>query len=103
METTPFQNSSKKKPEHPLLDSEKTGQGIGRRTLDAELNLAKFASFLFAPSHTRPNGKPDDRARAKRWTFTTRADGQKTLAKIVVNTVNGQSLNTLDHRTWLAL
>ena len=68
-----------------------------REPLSVELNLAKFAAFLFAPSHTRQDVRP----RAKNW--VTEAAGTKVLARIIVHTVDHETLNTLDHRTTLAL
>src|SRR5712691_11276950 len=99
MEATPFKDLIKGKTEGQLQSpAEVAPELTGQRTLDAELNLAKFASFLFAPSHTREEG----RARAKTWAANLDS-GQKVLARIIVHTVDRQTLTTFDHRTCLAL
>jgi hypothetical protein len=70
--------------EHPLLA--------------IELNLAKFAPFIFAPSHTPRSA----RARVKTWAIDL-GDGNEALARILIEPAEGETLNTLDHRTYLAL
>jgi hypothetical protein len=65
--------------------------------LPVELNVAKFASFIFSPSHTCK----DSCARIKTWVVDV--EGRKVLAKIFVEPVDRRTLNTLDYRTYLAL
>lgn len=60
--------------------------------------MAKYAPFIFAPSHT----KKDVRARVKTWTADP-GNGAKVLARILVEPVQGETLNTFDHKTCLAL
>jgi hypothetical protein len=65
--------------------------------LPVELNIAKFSSFIFTPSHAR-NGVL---ARVKTWVIDIK--GKKALAKILVEPVDQQILNTFDYRTYLTL
>lgn len=65
--------------------------------LPVELNIAKFSSFIFTPSHAR-NDAP---ARVKTWVIDIK--GKKALAKILVEPVDRQILNTFDYRTYLTL
>jgi hypothetical protein len=69
------------------------------RLLKSELNFARFASFIFAPSHTAEKA----RVRTKIWTVGLPGTEKRTLARIQVNTVNARTLTTLDLRTFLAL
>ena len=69
------------------------------RLLKSELNFARFASFIFTPSHTAEKA----RVRAKIWTVGLPDSEKRTLARIQVNTVNGKTLTTSDLRTFLAL
>ncbi len=64
--------------------------------LQTELNLARFFSFIFKPSHTRAS-----EPRAKSWVVD--ANGTSIRAKILIEPVDGETLTTLDHRTYLAL
>lgn len=65
--------------------------------LPVELNIAKFSSFIFTPSHARN----DALARVKTWVIDIK--GKKALAKILVEPVDRQILNTFDYRTYLTL
>jgi len=78
---------------HRDLASTKTASQFD--LLQIELNLARFASFIFAPSHAYPT------ARSKIWVIER--NGAKLMAKILVEPVNGAILNTFDYRTFLAL
>lgn len=83
----------------PLNERELHELTRARAVVNAELNLAKFASFIFAPSHTREEA----RARAKSWAATHPLTEAKVLARIIVHTVDRRTLTTFDHRTCLAL
>ncbi|NKE70152.1 hypothetical protein [Candidatus Manganitrophus noduliformans] len=65
--------------------------------LPVEMNIAKFSSFIFTPSHARN----DVLARVKTWVIDI--NGKKALAKILVEPVDRQILNTFDYRTYLTL
>jgi hypothetical protein len=65
--------------------------------LAIELNIAKFSSFIFAPSHSVALSKP----RVKNWVAEN--GNEKVLARILVHTVDNTSLTTFDFKTWLAL
>src|SRR5438874_625710 len=73
------------------------------RRLQAELNVSRHAAFIFAPSHTRPNGKPDDRVRVKIFRGENPETGESFMRRLTVHTVDGYSTRTFDGRTWLAL
>lgn len=65
--------------------------------LAIELNIAKFSSFIFAPSHSIALSKP----RVKNWVAEN--GNEKVLARIIVHSVDNTSLTTFDYKTWLAL
>jgi hypothetical protein len=73
------------------------------RTLQTELNVSRHAAFIFAPSHTRPSGKPDDRVRVKIFRGENPETGESFIRRLTVHTVDGYSTRTFDGRTWLAL
>lgn len=82
-----------------LAENEQSNLARARALVNVELNLAKFASFIFAPSHTQEEA----RARSKSWVTSDPITNTKVLARIIVHTVDRQTLTTFDHRTSLAL
>lgn len=86
-------NLIKNRPTTELLSSQSSDKG----EVKTEINLAKWASFIFAPSDT------GDRVRQKQWTVVNTITGQKTIGRITVNTFNGTTLKPYDYKILLGL
>lgn len=72
---------------------------ILRSKLSVELNIAKFSSFIFSPSHTAPSNAP----RVKEWIMSHPESGDTIQAKILIEPIDGMTLNTFDHKTFMGL
>jgi hypothetical protein len=79
------------------LNKKLSSQFLNKGEVKTEINLAKWASFIFAPSET------GDRVRQKQWTVLNTETGQKTIGRITVNTFNGKTLKPYDYKVLLGI
>jgi hypothetical protein len=79
------------------LNNKLSSKPFDKGTVKIEINLAKWASFIFAPSET------GDRVRQKQWTVLNPETGQKTIGRITVNTFNGTTLKPYDYKILLGI